>query len=132
MPDYECCKFRGSIVALDAVTGRQIWKSYTIPEEPKPFRRNARGTQLWGPSGGAIWSSPVIDESRSALYVTTGNNYSDPPTTTSDAFVRPAPRPAYSVLGHGALERAGVTPIPDWRERWEAAAPSVLHRVVSA
>ena len=52
--------------------------------------------------------------------------------TTSDAFVRPAPRPAYSVLGHGALERAGVTPIPDWRERWEAAAPSVLHRVVSA
>jgi dTDP-4-dehydrorhamnose reductase len=46
--------------------------------------------------------------------------------TTSDAFVRPAPRPAYSVLGHDALERAGVTPIGDWRERWQAAAPAVL------
>jgi polyvinyl alcohol dehydrogenase (cytochrome) len=87
LPDYECCRFRGSVVALDAESGRQIWKSYTIPEEPRPVRRNTRGTQLWGPSGGAIWSSPVIDESRDALYVTTGNNYSDPPTATSDAFV---------------------------------------------
>jgi polyvinyl alcohol dehydrogenase (cytochrome) len=87
LPDYECCRFRGSVVALNAESGRQIWKSYTIPEEPRPVRRNTRGTQLWGPSGGAIWSSPVIDESRDALYVTTGNNYSDPPTATSDAFV---------------------------------------------
>jgi polyvinyl alcohol dehydrogenase (cytochrome) len=87
LPGYECCRFRGSVVALDAESGRQIWKSYTIPEEPGPVRRNALGTQLWGPSGGAIWSSPVIDESRNALYVTTGNNYSDPPTATSDAFV---------------------------------------------
>jgi dTDP-4-dehydrorhamnose reductase len=46
--------------------------------------------------------------------------------TTSAAFVRPAPRPAYSVLGHTALERAGVTPIGDWSERWRAAAPTVL------
>ena len=87
LPDYECCRFRGSIVALDAATGTQLWKSYTIAEEPKPFRRNARGTQLWGPSGAPIWSSPAVDEVLGALYVTTGNNYSDPPTTTSDAFV---------------------------------------------
>jgi len=87
LPDYECCRFRGSVVALDATTGRQIWKSYTIPEEPKPTRKNARGTQLWGPSGGAIWSSPVVDEAKNALYVTTGNNYSDPASATSDAFL---------------------------------------------
>jgi polyvinyl alcohol dehydrogenase (cytochrome) len=87
LPDYECCRFRGSVVALDAATGRRIWKTYTIPEEPRPFRRNAVGTQLWGPSGGAVWSSPAIDEARGALYITTGNNYSDPPTATSDAFM---------------------------------------------
>ncbi|WP_043496717.1 dTDP-4-dehydrorhamnose reductase [Georgenia sp. SUBG003] len=46
--------------------------------------------------------------------------------TTSDAFVRPAPRPAFSVLGHEALGRAGVSPIGDWAERWDAAAPQVL------
>ncbi|GAA3511986.1 dTDP-4-dehydrorhamnose reductase [Georgenia daeguensis] len=48
--------------------------------------------------------------------------------TTSDAFVRPAPRPSYSVLGHAALERAGVEPIGDWAQRWSAAASTVLGR----
>ena len=84
---YECCRFRGSLLALDAATGAVIWKSYTIAEEPRPTRTNTAGTQLWGPSGAAIWGSPAIDVQRSAVYVTTGNNYSAPATTTSDAFV---------------------------------------------
>ncbi|WP_454295660.1 dTDP-4-dehydrorhamnose reductase [Salana multivorans] len=46
--------------------------------------------------------------------------------TTSAAFARPAPRPAYSVLGHDRLRELGVAPIGDWRERWEVAAPVVL------
>jgi dTDP-4-dehydrorhamnose reductase len=46
--------------------------------------------------------------------------------TTSDKFVRPAPRPAYSVLGHDALRRVGLVPIGDWEERWHEAAPQVL------
>jgi len=52
-------------------------------------------------------------------------------TTTSEAFVRPAPRPAYSVLGHDALAAAGVEPIGPWRERWDEAAASVLGVPVS-
>jgi polyvinyl alcohol dehydrogenase (cytochrome) len=86
-PSYECCTFRGSVVALDSATGRQIWKGYTIPDAPHPTRRNAIGTQLHGPSGAAIWSAPTIDVQRQALYVATGDNYSDPPSTTSDAIV---------------------------------------------
>ncbi len=46
--------------------------------------------------------------------------------TTSDAYVRPAPRPSYSVLGHDALETVGVPPIGDWESRWAEAATSVL------
>ena len=85
-PDYECCKFRGALVALNVLNGSQIWKTYTI-DEPKPTKKNKLGTQLWGPSGAPIWSSPTIDEKRNTVYVTTGDNYSEPATRTSDAFM---------------------------------------------
>jgi len=86
-PDYECCRFRGSVLALDAATGKQIWKTYTIAEEASPTRKNAIGTQLWGPSGAGVWSSPAVDVRRNALYATTGDNYSAPASSMSDSFV---------------------------------------------
>jgi polyvinyl alcohol dehydrogenase (cytochrome) len=86
-PDYECCRFRGSVVALDGATGKQVWKSYTVSEEPHPTTRNKNGTQLWGPAGAPIWSPPTIDVKKNVLYVTTGENSSHPATTTSDAFL---------------------------------------------
>ncbi|MGF1648627.1 MAG: dTDP-4-dehydrorhamnose reductase [Kineosporiaceae bacterium] len=45
---------------------------------------------------------------------------------TSAEFPRPAPRPAWSVLGHDRLKAVGIAPIGPWRERWEEAAPVVL------
>jgi len=84
---YECCKFRGSVSALDAQTGKIIWKSYTVPDEPRPVRKNSRGVQQWGPSGAGVWSSPTVDAKRKAIYVATGDSYSDPAARTSDAFI---------------------------------------------
>ena len=84
---YTCCTFRGSLVALQASDGKLLWKSYTIPQEAKPGATNAAGVQLMGPSGAGIWSSPTYDALRRILYVTTGDNYSDPPTNTSDAIL---------------------------------------------
>ena len=43
--------------------------------------------------------------------------------TTSDRFVRPAPRPSYSVLGHAAWQRAGMAPMADWYAELAAALP---------
>jgi polyvinyl alcohol dehydrogenase (cytochrome) len=86
-PAYECCSSRGSVVALDAKTGTQVWKTYTIPDSPKPTTTNAAGTQLRGPSGAGVWSSPTIDARRRALYVGTGNAYSAPAAPTTDAIV---------------------------------------------
>lgn len=42
--------------------------------------------------------------------------------TDSSAFVRPAARPSYSVLGHDAWSRAGMAPMRDWRQALHAAA----------
>jgi len=85
--DYECCTFRGSLVALDASTGTRIWKTYTITDPPSRRAKNSAGTQLWGPSGAPIWSSPAIDSQKNVVYVTTGNNYTGPASERSDAFV---------------------------------------------
>lgn len=86
-PKYECCSGRGALVALDAVTGKQIWKTYTISEEPRPTRKNSAGTQMWGPSGASIWSAPTIDAEQKIIYAGTGDNFSDPATKTSDAVL---------------------------------------------
>ena len=85
--DYQCCTFRGSVVALDARTGERLWKTYSIPDEPRPTTKNVAGAQLYGPSGAAIWSSPTIDVERHAVYAAIGNSYSNPPAATSDAVL---------------------------------------------
>ena len=86
-PTYQCCIFRGSVAALDAQTGRQIWKTYVIPETPKPIGKNAKGTQQFGPAGGGVWNSPTLDPKRHALYVGTGDAYTAPAAKTTDAIV---------------------------------------------
>jgi polyvinyl alcohol dehydrogenase (cytochrome) len=64
-PAYPCCTFRGSMVALDANTGRILWKTYDMPANS-------------GYTGGAIWQPAAIDPARGLLYVGTGNNYTVP------------------------------------------------------
>ena len=84
---YECCKFRGSLVALNSNTGKVIWKSYTVQDPPKPFKKNSSGTQMYGPAGGAIWSAPTLDLKRRLIYVGSGNSYTDVDTAHSDAII---------------------------------------------
>ena len=85
-PSYECCTFRGKMMALNRFNGKLVWRAYTL-DAAQPVRKNAIGVQLWGPSGASIWSSPALDPERNSMYVTTGDNYSDPASLTSDAVV---------------------------------------------
>jgi polyvinyl alcohol dehydrogenase (cytochrome) len=85
--DYPCCTFRGSVVALDVSTGRQIWKTYVIPDEPKPTRKNSAGIQLFAPAGASVWNSPTVDVERHAIYFGTGDSETEPAGKTSDAVM---------------------------------------------
>jgi polyvinyl alcohol dehydrogenase (cytochrome) len=63
---YKCCSFRGSVDAVDAETGKPVWKVFTVPE---------------GYNGGSVWgSTPVLDLARRLVYIGTGNNYFKPKT----------------------------------------------------
>lgn len=83
--EYPCCTSRGSVVALRAKDGVEVWKTYMIRETPKQLEKGAVGT--WGPSGASVWGSPTLDEKRGLLYVTTGDNFSSPATDMSDAVL---------------------------------------------
>jgi polyvinyl alcohol dehydrogenase (cytochrome) len=73
-PEYPCCTFRGSEVALDAKTGAILWKDYMTPPN---------GALPGGFSGNGVWSSPAIDPKTGTLFVTTGNNYTQPTSVTA-------------------------------------------------
>ena len=84
---YACCTFRGMVAALEADSGKQIWKTYTIGEEPKQWGTSSVGAPQLGPSGAGVWTSPIVDLEKNALYIVTGNAFSEPVTKTSDAIM---------------------------------------------
>src|SRR5438270_429989 len=70
------CYFRGSADAIDLATGALKWKTYTI----------SAAQAAAGYSGAAVWgSSPAIDVKRHSVYITTGNDYSAPPSVKACA-----------------------------------------------
>jgi polyvinyl alcohol dehydrogenase (cytochrome) len=85
-PRYECCKSHGAVAALDVVSGEILWTTHMTPEA-KPTYKNSAGTQMWGPSGAPVWTTPTVDPDRNRLYVGTGENTSSPATDLSDAIV---------------------------------------------
>jgi polyvinyl alcohol dehydrogenase (cytochrome) len=84
---YECCSFRGHVAALDANTGKKLWTTFVISEEPKPRGKNSQGITLYGPSGGSVWNVPTIDTKRKRVYVGTGNAYTFPAAAGTDSVL---------------------------------------------
>src|SRR5688572_13521994 len=86
-PGYSCCTARGSVVALDANTGKQTWKVWVVPEEPRAYKTMANGVTLYRPAGGAVSSSPTIDPIRNAIYFGTGKAATAPAAPTTDGIM---------------------------------------------
>jgi polyvinyl alcohol dehydrogenase (cytochrome) len=86
-PTYECCRTRGTVSALDTATGKVVWKTYMVADEPKPIGKNSAGTTLWGPAGVGVWSAPTVDAKRRIVYVATGDAYTEPAAPLTDSIV---------------------------------------------
>ena len=75
LPSKGCCTFRGAVVALNASTGKILWKAYDVPSNNHGGDSNRPGYY----SGGAVWgSAPAVDPATGLLYVATGNDYTVP------------------------------------------------------
>jgi dTDP-4-dehydrorhamnose reductase len=101
---------RETVSVVDDQIGQPTWTVdlagaiLRLVEAEAPFgvyHGTSSGETTWFGFAQAIFSELGLDPARVL-------------PTTSEAFVRPAPRPAYSVLGHDAWKGAGVAPIREW------------------
>ena len=74
---YPCCSSMGAVLLIDPVKGKILWQTNTI----SPAELAA------GSSGATVWSTPTYDAQLNLIFVTTGNNFSDPATSNSDAII---------------------------------------------
>ena len=72
------------------------------------YHGTASGQASWFDFAAAVFAGAGLDPARVL-------------PTDSSQFVRPAPRPAYSVLGHDAWSAAGLAPMRDWRAALDEA-----------
>jgi len=83
---YPCCRSHGGVAAINAIDGTPIWKYETTPHASKVGTTSA-GTDIWGPSGAAVWTTPAVDAKRRLLYIGTAQNMSAPATYNSDSVI---------------------------------------------
>ena len=85
---HPCCTFRGSVVAINTVTGAIRWKTFMISRAAVAARTRERDRYTAvRTAGAAIWSAPTVDEQRGLLYVATGNAYNDAEEGDTNAVV---------------------------------------------
>ncbi|MEV6847357.1 dTDP-4-dehydrorhamnose reductase [Actinoplanes sp. NPDC051411] len=110
---------RETVDVVDDQVGPPTW-SYALAGQivalarsgasPGVYHGTASGSTTWFGLARAVFEEAGLDPARVR-------------PTTSDKFVRPARRPAYSVLGHDRWAGTGVPPLPPWREMLTAAMP---------
>lgn len=85
---------------------------------PGVYHVSGRGRTTWYGLARAVFAAAGADPARVR------------PTTT-DRFPRPAPRPAFSVLGHARAAQAGLPLMPSWEESVRTVVPRLGERLGS-
>ena len=70
---------------LNATNGQFVWHHRVITDSATMSGKKKNGKPVYGPSGAPVWCSPTVDVKRGHLLIGTGENYTIPATTTSDA-----------------------------------------------
>ena len=121
---------RGRIYALDAKTGREVWRFYTVPgpgeigaetwpmNDPDPVIAN-----IYQHGGATVWQAPAVDPELGMLYFSTGNaspwegslRPGDNLFTASIVALDYQDGPVPLALPAGASTRSGTTTCPTRR-----------------
>jgi len=86
LDSYPCCRSHGGVAAIDVTDGSVIWEYHATPNAMNVATTSA-GTDVWGPSGAAVWTTPAVDAKRGHLYIGTAQNMSPPATYNSDSVI---------------------------------------------
>jgi dTDP-4-dehydrorhamnose reductase len=103
---------RPAVAVVDDQHGQPTWTADVATQVIALVRSRApAGTYHATSSGETTWFGLARE-----VFRLLGADEGRVTPVTSSEFPRPAPRPAYSVLGHDAWILAGIEPIPGWRE----------------
>jgi dTDP-4-dehydrorhamnose reductase len=117
---------RDTVDVVDDQRGQPTW-SHALAQRLVELADAARnGTAPAGAYHGTASGETTWYGLARAVFAEAGLDPDRVRPTTSDRFVRPAPRPAYGVLGHDRWAAAGMNPMDDWRGMLHAALPALL------
>lgn len=114
--NYACCTSSGGLAALDAATGNVLWYHRLNPIATAQGKKK-NGKPFYGPSGAPVWCSPTIDVKRGLVYIGSGENYTEPTTTASDAIQAIDMKTGKVVWSYQATEH----------DAWNLACPFIIN-----
>jgi dTDP-4-dehydrorhamnose reductase len=116
---------RDTLDVVDDQRGSPTWSAQLATSLVELGRSGAApGYSLCTGAGESIWF--VFAR---AIFAELGADPERVRPTSTGAFPRPAPRPAYSVLSDASWRGAGLRPLPDWRDGLRDAFRSVGERL---
>lgn len=88
---------RGGVSAIDALTGKEIWRFYVVPQPGERGSETWPNNEMWRAGGGAVWSPPAVDTELGLVYFGTGNPNGNPDGLLGQHPTKhPGPHPSHS------------------------------------
>ncbi|MFC4501463.1 MULTISPECIES: dTDP-4-dehydrorhamnose reductase [Streptomyces] len=115
---------RDRLDVVDDQRGQPTWSADVATRVADLGRRGGTGVFHATSTGETTWYGLARE-----IFRLTGADPDRVRPVPADAFPRPAPRPAYSVLGHARWQQTGLGPLPDWRTSLHTALPLIREEI---